>query len=195
MNISECKEGMVVLCHLKKLGVCYLGVISGILNNCVFLEGCEPAVIAVSPDSLTEQSLDNTEQFKRSIQHEILLGKNNEFELEKLKQLKDKIQKRIEEMYVEMGITIKERSINEILKQAESTKDLQSLITLWNEIAFNKKKYALVDIVSANEKLRELALKSNGSDIEIGEFYNFLRSQKDQFDSRKIEVISIRRFV
>lgn len=68
------------------------------------------------------------------------------------------------------------RSINEILKEADSANDLQVLINLWNEIANNKYKYTLVQIWFANEYIRKLALKSNGSDIQIGHFYTTLKS-------------------
>jgi len=63
------------------------------------------------------------------------------------------------------------RSITEILKEADSTNDLQCIINLWNEIAYNKYKYSLVQIRFAKEYIRESALKSNGSDVEIGKFY------------------------
>ena len=63
------------------------------------------------------------------------------------------------------------RSINEILKEAYSTSELQGLIDLWNEIANDKYKYTLADIRFANTEIRELALKSNGSDLDKGKFY------------------------
>jgi hypothetical protein len=70
------------------------------------------------------------------------------------------------------------RLIKEIIQEAESTKDLQVLINLWNEIAKNKKKYSLNEIRFANLKIRELALKSNHkNDIDKGLFYNFLKNQ------------------
>jgi hypothetical protein len=70
------------------------------------------------------------------------------------------------------------RFIKEIIQQAESTKDLQILINLWNEIANNKKKYSLNEIRTANLKIRELTLKSNHkNDIDKGLFYNFLKNQ------------------
>ncbi len=69
------------------------------------------------------------------------------------------------------------RTVTEILKEADATKELQGLINLWNEIANNKKQYRLTDIWNANKHIRELALKSKGEDIEIGKFYNFLDAQ------------------
>lgn len=69
------------------------------------------------------------------------------------------------------------RTITEILKDAYSTNDLQSLINLWNEIANNKRQYPLTEIWFANEHIRELALKSNGQDIDKGKFYMELKSQ------------------
>ena len=69
------------------------------------------------------------------------------------------------------------RTITEILKDADSTNDLQTLINLWNEIANNKKQYPLTEIWFANEHIRELALKSNGEDIYKGKFYMELKSQ------------------
>ncbi len=69
------------------------------------------------------------------------------------------------------------RTITEILKEADATNDLQDLINLWNEIANNKKKYPLIQIWFANEHIRELALKSNGQDIDKGKFYHELKSQ------------------
>ena len=69
------------------------------------------------------------------------------------------------------------RTVTEILKEADATKELQGLINLWNEIANNKKQYRLTDIWNANKHIRELALKSKGDDIEIGKFYNFLDAQ------------------
>lgn len=69
------------------------------------------------------------------------------------------------------------RTITEILKEADSTNDLKGLISLWNEIAANKKKYPLTQIWFANEHIRELALKSNGQDIDKGLFYHHLVAQ------------------
>lgn len=63
------------------------------------------------------------------------------------------------------------RSVSEILKDADSEKDLQGLVNLWNEIANNKYEYPLVELHFANEHIRELALKSYGSDIQKGHFY------------------------
>jgi uncharacterized protein HemY len=70
------------------------------------------------------------------------------------------------------------RTITEILKECDVTNDLQGLINLWNEIADNKKQYPLTQIWFANEHIRELALKSNGKDIDKGKFYNFLFNQR-----------------
>lgn len=69
------------------------------------------------------------------------------------------------------------RTITEILKDADTTNDLQSLINLWNEIANNKKKYPLVQIWRAMEYISELALTSNGSDFDKGKFYHFLNNR------------------
>lgn len=69
------------------------------------------------------------------------------------------------------------RTITEILKEADSTDDLQGLIDLWNEIANNKKQYPLTEIWFANEHIRECALTSNGQDIDKGKFYMELKSQ------------------
>ena len=70
------------------------------------------------------------------------------------------------------------RTITEILKEADSTNELQGLINLWNEIANNKNQYPLTEIYEANKQIRRLALKSKGEDIEIGAFYNFLDAQR-----------------
>ena len=70
------------------------------------------------------------------------------------------------------------RTITEILKEADSTNELQELIDLWNEIANNKNQYPLTEIYEANKQIRRLALKSKGEDIEIGKFYNFLDAQR-----------------
>ena len=69
------------------------------------------------------------------------------------------------------------RTITEILKDADATSDLQGLINLWNEIANHKRQYPLIEIWLANEHIRELALKSNGQDIDKGTFYIVLKSQ------------------
>lgn len=69
------------------------------------------------------------------------------------------------------------RTISEILKDADVTNDLQTLISLWNEIANNKRQYPLTEIWFANEHIRELALNSNGQDIDKGKFYTELKSQ------------------
>jgi len=69
------------------------------------------------------------------------------------------------------------RSINDILKQADSASSLQTLIDLWNEIANNKYKYSLVNINFAREYIMELTLKADGEDITKGSFYTALNSQ------------------
>lgn len=79
------------------------------------------------------------------------------------------------------------RSIEEILKEAESTNDLQTLINLWNEIVKNKKQYALAEIEIANEKIRELALKSNGEDFQKWDFYLFLQEQSGDFGKVQLD--------
>lgn len=63
------------------------------------------------------------------------------------------------------------RTLTEILKDADNATDLQQLINLWNEIAENKYEYPLVQIRFANEYISNLALKSNGCDLEKGKFY------------------------
>lgn len=67
------------------------------------------------------------------------------------------------------------RSITEILKEADSAENLQSLIDLWNEIATNKYEFPLVQIYYANEHIRNLSLKVEGTDFDKGKFYNELR--------------------
>lgn len=71
------------------------------------------------------------------------------------------------------------RTIIEIRKEADATKELQGLINLWNEVAHNKKQYSLTDIWNANKHIMELALKSIGQDIDKGKFYHELKSQCD----------------
>lgn len=68
------------------------------------------------------------------------------------------------------------RSIDEILKEADSAKDIQVLIKLWNEIANDKYKYSLVHIRFANEHIQNLSLKVSGRDIEKGKFYMALKT-------------------
>ena len=63
------------------------------------------------------------------------------------------------------------RSLTKILKDADSTKDLQGLINLWNELAENKYDYSLVQIRFAAEYIGELVLKCQGCDLEKGKFY------------------------
>jgi hypothetical protein len=67
------------------------------------------------------------------------------------------------------------RSITEITIEAETSKTLQALIDLWNEIVSNKKKYPLTKIWFANEKIRERCLIVDGEDIEKGKFYHALK--------------------
>jgi len=69
------------------------------------------------------------------------------------------------------------RTIEEIIKEANNTNDLQVLINLWNEVAKNKKKYALIEIWDANIIIRERALLSNSTDFNKGKFFNDLKSQ------------------
>lgn len=69
------------------------------------------------------------------------------------------------------------RSINEILKQAESTGKLQTLIDLWNEVVKNKYKYSLVNIRFARERIMELTLKADGEDFDKGKFWTALNAQ------------------
>ena len=67
------------------------------------------------------------------------------------------------------------RSITEILLEAEKSETLQALLDLWNEIVSNKKKYPLILIWFASEKIRERCLIVDGEDIERGKFYHALK--------------------
>jgi hypothetical protein len=67
------------------------------------------------------------------------------------------------------------RSITQILLEAEKSETLQALVSLWNEIVSNKKKYPLTQIWFANEKIRERCLIVDGADIEKGKFYHALK--------------------
>lgn len=69
------------------------------------------------------------------------------------------------------------RNITEILKDADNTKDLQTLVNLWNEIANNKYQYTLSQLYFANEHISKLSLKSDADDIEKGKFYMYLNEQ------------------
>lgn len=70
---------------------------------------------------------------------------------------------------------IKMRSVTQILLDVEKSESLQALISLWNEIVSNKKKYPLTQIWFANEKIRERSLIVDGDDIEKGKFYHALK--------------------
>ena len=61
--------------------------------------------------------------------------------------------------------------MNEILKEIDSTNDLQKLIDIWNSIANNKYKYSLDEIDLVVNKIKETVLKSNGSDFDKGRFF------------------------
>ncbi|MFD2922027.1 hypothetical protein ACFS6H_20065 [Terrimonas rubra] len=63
------------------------------------------------------------------------------------------------------------RTLSQILKEADKKTDLQDLINLWNEIAENKYEYPLIQIRFANEYISQLALSTNGCDLEKGKFY------------------------
>ena len=67
------------------------------------------------------------------------------------------------------------RNLEEIIEDAQKSTEIEELINLWNEIVLHKYEYALNEIYDANKKIRELALKSNGSDYEKGHFYNNLK--------------------
>ena len=67
------------------------------------------------------------------------------------------------------------RSITEILLEAESSKTLQNLVFLWNEIVENKKKYPLSKIWLANKNIRKRSLIVDGDDIEKGKFHHALK--------------------
>ncbi len=69
------------------------------------------------------------------------------------------------------------RTLEQILKQAESTTELQGVIDLWNEIVENKYKYPLNEIHLAREKIMSYALTTNGTDIAKSMFYYELWSQ------------------
>jgi hypothetical protein len=68
------------------------------------------------------------------------------------------------------------RTITEILKDADATNDLQTLINLWNEIANDKRQYPLTQIDFAINHIAELTIKSNSSDIDKGKFYMALKT-------------------
>jgi hypothetical protein len=78
-----------------------------------------------------------------------------------------------------MGIIDKlnkmKRTLSEILKDADKANELKDLIDLWNELAKNKYKYPLVELWFANEHIRELALKVEGSCIAKAHFYHTLK--------------------
>ena len=67
------------------------------------------------------------------------------------------------------------RSINEIVFIARRTKSLNDLISLWNEIVINKKKYPLTKIWFAREEISKVALVVKGSDFDKIMFYHFLK--------------------
>lgn len=62
-------------------------------------------------------------------------------------------------------------TIDDILNRADKATDLQELIELWNEVAINKKKYSLAEILLANKRISILALRANGDECEKGNFY------------------------
>ena len=72
------------------------------------------------------------------------------------------------------------RSIADILTEANSVKDLDAIIALWNEIANNKYRYSLDELRLAHEQITELALDSNGYYLEKGKFYNHMMSTGDE---------------
>lgn len=80
------------------------------------------------------------------------------------------------------------RTLTEILKDADNVTELQTLIDLWNEIANNKYSYSLIEIRFANEHIRELALKAEGSDFQKGHFYYTMYEMmlKEASDSRHL---------
>lgn len=68
------------------------------------------------------------------------------------------------------------RPLSDILKDADTATELQTLIDLWNELAYKKYSYTLVQLNFANEHIRELVLKAKGSDFAKGRFYWELKS-------------------
>ena len=82
------------------------------------------------------------------------------------------------------------RTLSEVLIDADKATELSELISLWNEIALNKYKYPLTQLWFANEHIRKLVLKSNGSDIEKGKFYHALNEMYPQ-KTRYISLASI----
>jgi len=71
------------------------------------------------------------------------------------------------------------RSIADILKEADSVKDLDAIIALWNEIANNKYRYSLDELHLANRQFRKLVLLANASQFEQGKFYMYLLNMGD----------------
>ena len=70
------------------------------------------------------------------------------------------------------------RTLSEILIDADNSKDIQSLINLWNELAENKKKYTIVQLNFAREHFSKLSLNVNGQDIDKGKFYLHLNNKQ-----------------
>lgn len=62
-------------------------------------------------------------------------------------------------------------NIKKITDKADKSKDLQSLIEVWNEVANNKYSYSLGQIRLVNKHIQELALKVEGCDLEKGKFF------------------------
>jgi hypothetical protein len=75
-------------------------------------------------------------------------------------------------------------NIKNITEKADKSKDLQSLIEVWNELANNKYSYSLGQIRVANKHIQQLALKVEGSDLEKCKFYYALN------EMLSIEVVS-----
>lgn len=69
------------------------------------------------------------------------------------------------------------RKISSIIEEASTEKELDNLIELWDEIANNKYKYTLTEIAEARDKIKNLALVANGSDLKKSKFYYALQSQ------------------
>ena len=70
------------------------------------------------------------------------------------------------------------RSIADILTEANSLIDLDAIIALWNEIARNKYSYSLDELRAANEQIRELAMRSNGTYTWRSNFYMALMKMR-----------------
>lgn len=62
------------------------------------------------------------------------------------------------------------RSLSEVLEDARKTKDFQTLVNLWNELASNKKSYPYNELVNAMEIIIDFVLKSDATPKEKDSF-------------------------